>query len=242
MLVGSDARAAVSLPPHQVEAQFSLWAVMAAPLILGAALLSMPEGDLATYSNKAVLAINQDPLGKQGHVVHSTCPPFHVRDNFWMSPWSMPYDVACMWTTALTSLLALALPSALFARRRTGCCCTLVALLTAALALLALSLLAAIWTTRPTTDPCQQVWARPLSDGSVALAFINFAKLPATLACDAACLKSAGVASAVRVRDVVNDVLVTEALEVAAAGATVSASLIADGGSALYRLEPLGGD
>jgi hypothetical protein len=46
----------------------------------------------------------------------------------------------------------------------------------------------------------------------------------------------------VRVRDVVNDVLVTEALEVAAAGATVSASLIADGGSALYRLEPLGGD
>ena len=33
------------------------------------------------------------------------------RDNWWMSPWSMPYDVACAWTAVLAALIAVCLTS-----------------------------------------------------------------------------------------------------------------------------------
>jgi alpha-galactosidase len=79
MLLGSNPDAPASLTPTQVQAQFSMWAVMAAPLLIGSRLLSMPESDLATYSNEEVIAVNQDPLGRQGAVIWSNCPAFEVR-------------------------------------------------------------------------------------------------------------------------------------------------------------------
>ena len=74
------------------ESQFSLWAEMAAPLIMGANMAPAPEVtqaeqrtgvyqalpaatqaqeqyDLAIFGNKAVIAVDQDPLGKQGTIV-----------------------------------------------------------------------------------------------------------------------------------------------------------------------------
>ena len=257
MLVGSDPSAAVYLPPHQVQAQFSMWAVMAAPLLLGSALLSMHEGDITTYTNEEVIAINQDVLGKQGEVVWSNCPPFEPPDNFWMSPWSMPFDVAVMWTYALSTLIALLIPSALIACRslsrgrvqapgasrgrraqrasRGGgackCfCCAATLLCSSGLAAVALVGLGAIWATRPTTDACQQVWARELADGARAICLINFASVETAVVCDKACLRKAGLAGAVRRRDVVDrtDLGVSS---------TISVVLAADGGSALYRVE-----
>lgn len=47
------------------RAEFSLWAAMAAPLIAGADIGSLSSDDLAVYSNTAVVAIDQDPLGAQ---------------------------------------------------------------------------------------------------------------------------------------------------------------------------------
>ena len=73
MLVGSSAAAPVHFTPRQVQTQFSLWAVMAAPLLIGS---GMPASDLATYSNPEVIAVSQDPMGVQGEVVWSNCPPF----------------------------------------------------------------------------------------------------------------------------------------------------------------------
>lgn len=104
MLVGSGASASVRLTQAQVQAQFSLWAVMASPLLLGASLLDLPASDLAVYTNEEVIAVNQDPLGRQGNVVWQNCPRFEPRDNFWLSPWSMPLDVAIMWTHGLVAL------------------------------------------------------------------------------------------------------------------------------------------
>ena len=46
------------------QAQFSLWAIMAAPLILGNDLMTMSSTTLAIISNAEVIAIDQDPLGK----------------------------------------------------------------------------------------------------------------------------------------------------------------------------------
>ena len=48
------------------RSEFSLWAEMAAPLLIGTNLLTASGQTLNTYTNKAVIAVDQDPLGKQG--------------------------------------------------------------------------------------------------------------------------------------------------------------------------------
>jgi alpha-galactosidase len=50
----------------QDEAEFSLWAEMAAPLIEGSNLTSASTTTLSILENKAVIAVDQDSLGKQG--------------------------------------------------------------------------------------------------------------------------------------------------------------------------------
>jgi len=75
MLLGSTAGASFSLPPVQSRTQFSLWSVMAAPLILGAHVSGMSTFDRETYTNAEVIAIDQDPAGIQGTVLWEDCPP-----------------------------------------------------------------------------------------------------------------------------------------------------------------------
>jgi len=48
---------------------FSLWALMKAPLIIGADLTSLSASAYKTLTNAEVIAINQDPLGIQGKIV-----------------------------------------------------------------------------------------------------------------------------------------------------------------------------
>ena len=43
--------------------QFSLWAIMAAPLLIGSNVLNMSAWDYETYTNTEVIAVDQDPLG-----------------------------------------------------------------------------------------------------------------------------------------------------------------------------------
>ena len=42
MLVGSSPRATIAISPQQARTQFSLWSMMAAPLILGGHVLNRP--------------------------------------------------------------------------------------------------------------------------------------------------------------------------------------------------------
>jgi len=51
------------------KAHFSMWAMMAAPLLAGNDLRSMSKETLSILTNKQVIAINQDALGKQGYRV-----------------------------------------------------------------------------------------------------------------------------------------------------------------------------
>lgn len=50
----------------QSRAQFSMWAVIAAPLMISGSLLKMSNYTLNTYTNQAVIGVNQDPMGKPG--------------------------------------------------------------------------------------------------------------------------------------------------------------------------------
>jgi hypothetical protein len=51
---------------RQTQSQFSAYAILAAPMIVSGSLLEISPHDLATYSNREVIAVSQDPLGKQG--------------------------------------------------------------------------------------------------------------------------------------------------------------------------------
>jgi alpha-galactosidase len=53
------------------RSEFSLWAEMAAPLIAGNDLSTMSAAARQTLTNRAVIAVDQDPLGRQGYPVTS---------------------------------------------------------------------------------------------------------------------------------------------------------------------------
>jgi alpha-galactosidase len=50
----------------QFRTQFSMWAILAAPLMFSDDLRTMSKQSLAALSNKQVIAIDQDPAGQQG--------------------------------------------------------------------------------------------------------------------------------------------------------------------------------
>ena len=64
-------------------AHFSLWCMMAAPLIAGNDLRTMNKDVLKILTNKDMLIINQDPLGVQGYRIYED-PNFEI----WMKPLS----------------------------------------------------------------------------------------------------------------------------------------------------------
>jgi hypothetical protein len=56
------------LSETQNRAFFSLWCLMAAPLMAGNDLRGMTPSTVAVLTNLEAIAVNQDPLGAQGHV------------------------------------------------------------------------------------------------------------------------------------------------------------------------------
>ena len=81
------------------QAQFSLWTIMAAPLILGNDLTNMTAATLAIISNAEVVAVDQDPLGKQGTPI-STSTTLEV--------WAKPLSSAKTYAVALFNRTAAA--------------------------------------------------------------------------------------------------------------------------------------
>ncbi len=57
------------MTPEEWKSHFSLWAMMAAPLIAGNDIPHMPENVRSILLNKEIIALDQDPLGHQGHRV-----------------------------------------------------------------------------------------------------------------------------------------------------------------------------
>jgi len=57
------------MTPDEYRSHFSLWAMMAAPLIAGNDIAHMDDTTKSILENKEVIAVDQDPLGIQGHRV-----------------------------------------------------------------------------------------------------------------------------------------------------------------------------
>jgi alpha-galactosidase len=58
-----------SLSSEENKSHFSMWAILAAPLIAGNDLTSMSASTKSILTNTEVIAVDQDPLGKQGTLV-----------------------------------------------------------------------------------------------------------------------------------------------------------------------------
>lgn len=69
-----------AMSPDQYRAHFSLWAILAAPLMAGNDLSTMSEETRRILTNREVIAVDQDRLGIQGHrAVHSADSDIWVK-------------------------------------------------------------------------------------------------------------------------------------------------------------------
>eukprot|EP01050_Picozoa_sp_SAG11_P015928 SAG11_NODE_2116_length_3792_cov_5.166802_3_plen_93_part_00 len=63
LLLSKDWTGRLLVSENQTRAQFSIWAVMAAPLLISGTVTNMSSYTLQTYSNRDVIAVSQDKLG-----------------------------------------------------------------------------------------------------------------------------------------------------------------------------------
>jgi alpha-galactosidase len=76
MLVTGTSEFQWTAPEEQT--QMSIWAELASPLIVSSDLTNMSAVTKQVLSNKAVIAVDQDPLGKQGYLVAQDGPVYTV--------------------------------------------------------------------------------------------------------------------------------------------------------------------
>ena len=66
LLLAEDMNGRQRMTELQTKAQFSMWSVMKAPLLISANIRNMSSRNVDTFSNADVIAVNQDALGHQG--------------------------------------------------------------------------------------------------------------------------------------------------------------------------------
>jgi len=66
LLLSQDYQGNYAVTELQSQFQFTMWAIMASPLLISGNVRQMTSGNLATYSNADVIAIDQDSWGMQG--------------------------------------------------------------------------------------------------------------------------------------------------------------------------------
>jgi len=59
----------LGMTSSEAQAQLSMWAIVAAPLILGSDPRALSDSTITMLTNRQVIAVDQDPLGIQGTVV-----------------------------------------------------------------------------------------------------------------------------------------------------------------------------
>jgi hypothetical protein len=66
LLLGADNAGVQAVTEQQSRAQFSMWAVLRAPMLLSQSVVNMSAHRLETYTNTEVIAVGQDAMGRQG--------------------------------------------------------------------------------------------------------------------------------------------------------------------------------
>ncbi|MGI4020340.1 MAG: glycoside hydrolase family 27 protein [Janthinobacterium lividum] len=76
--VGSDGGRLKVMSEEEQKAHFSMWCMIASPLIMGNDLRSVSKETLAILTNKEAIAVNQDALGMQGRLVDEPSPGLQI--------------------------------------------------------------------------------------------------------------------------------------------------------------------
>jgi alpha-galactosidase len=62
----------------EYQSHFALWAALKAPLLIGCGLTGITQSTLTILGNEEVIAVNQDPLGRQADLIsHEESATFH---------------------------------------------------------------------------------------------------------------------------------------------------------------------
>ncbi|MDB5149478.1 MAG: glycoside hydrolase family 27 protein, partial [Mucilaginibacter sp.] len=80
--VGDDGGRLKVMTAEEQNAHFSMWCMIASPLIMGNDIRHLSPAASAILTNKEVIAVNQDVLGKQGKLVTEPQPGLQV----WLKP------------------------------------------------------------------------------------------------------------------------------------------------------------
>lgn len=247
LLLAEDNRGRLRITQLQTRAQFSMWAVMASPLIISANIRNMSQVNLETYTNREVIAVDQDPLGVQGtrvmgHNLRPSTPGFpsitgmqctigaltaggdiHVAN--------MSLQQAAEWCHARDACAGFTSKSS-----APGSCNSSQVMEFYFKDATAGSNTDPEWSTWLKGDGATNVWARPLTSGSWAFVFLNAGAEVVDVVCDNECVsKTALVGRDVTVRDLWlhKDIAVVRNLT-----SLKAPMLPADGGHAMYLLTP----
>jgi alpha-galactosidase len=99
-----------NLTQRESKAHYSLWSMLAAPLILGLDLTTAPQWALDIIGNANIVGINQDPAGRQATMVQDTQTGTWVADECVAGPcshtqvWVKPLELHSNLTTHLAVL------------------------------------------------------------------------------------------------------------------------------------------
>ena len=84
----------------EYKTHFTLWAIAKAPLIIGCDLASIKNIDLEILKNTEIIAINQDPLGRQAMCIKScswlSFHFLHLSPQIWITSLVDSYAVVIM--------------------------------------------------------------------------------------------------------------------------------------------------
>jgi alpha-galactosidase len=83
LLLAEDYAGRQRITEQQTRFQFSMWAIMASPLLISGNIRNMSSMNIATYTNSEIIAVNQDVLGKQGTRVVGSSMSSPGATNVW---------------------------------------------------------------------------------------------------------------------------------------------------------------
>lgn len=92
--VGSDNGRLAVMNTEEMKSHFSMWCMIASPLMLGNDLRSVSKEVLSILTNKEAIAINQDSLGMQGILAYEQVPGLQVWTKKLKSESGKKYAVA----------------------------------------------------------------------------------------------------------------------------------------------------
>src|SRR5581483_9528030 len=55
----------IGLSPTEDQTELTMWAMLAAPLVIGSDVRTLSDASIAMLTNAEVIAVDQDPLGQQ---------------------------------------------------------------------------------------------------------------------------------------------------------------------------------